>query len=285
MKIAWLDLKTVVATTAYYIAIVALVALLSVIVFKLMFWPPCTINAQHECVVDGWSVAGLAGTVLGVGATLLAILGAVAVAAWWTGLNKQVDARVNEQVQGRVNEMLEEQEHKLAEKTTLLLQEQKKVFEDTLAKVRKEMEALKEQAYLNDTRYQNVQKTLLIGVMQQDPWDLENWASEVMLLDSTSEVGWRMMLKYLKIFDGFFSKDQKDVAKHMERLEKTSRLDAKNPLGYFMAAIRWGKLLSKHPAYGEAAKHEIEKREPQLESWAATHGQLTISNEDISPQQ
>src|SRR5258708_2171063 len=121
MKIALLDLKTAVATTAYYIAIVALVALLSVIVFKLMFWPPCTINTQHECVVDGWSVAGLAGTVLGVGATLLAILGAVAVAAWWTGLNKQVDARVNGQVQGRVNEMLEEQEHKLAEKTTVLI--------------------------------------------------------------------------------------------------------------------------------------------------------------------
>jgi hypothetical protein len=87
------NLKTKFAIAFYYIAIGFLVACAAVIVVKLIFWPPCT-QIGNTCAIDPWSTAGLAGTVLAVAATLLAILGAVSVAAWWTSLND----RVNEQV-------------------------------------------------------------------------------------------------------------------------------------------------------------------------------------------
>jgi hypothetical protein len=86
-------LKTNIALAFYYIAIGFLVACAAVIVVKLIFWPPCT-QIGNTCAIDPWSTAGLAGTVLAVSATVLAILGAVAVAAWWTSLNDRVNERV-----------------------------------------------------------------------------------------------------------------------------------------------------------------------------------------------
>src|SRR5256885_411000 len=89
-------MKTRIAIAAYYLAIGFLVVFTGVIVYKLMFWPPCTPIGPKDgaCAVDSWSLAGLAGTVMGIAATVLALLGTVAVAAWWTGL----DTRVNNQV-------------------------------------------------------------------------------------------------------------------------------------------------------------------------------------------
>ncbi len=86
-------MKTKLALAFYYLAIGFLTACACVIVLKLIFWPPCT-QTGNTCVVDPWSVAGLAGTILAAAATVLAVLGAVAVAAWWTSLNE----RVNDQV-------------------------------------------------------------------------------------------------------------------------------------------------------------------------------------------
>ena len=94
VKTTYAIVKTMIALICYCIAIALLTVCAITIVIKLIFWPPCT-QAGNVCVIDGWSVAGLAGTVLGVAATVLAILGAVAVAAWWTSLDKQVTKRVN----------------------------------------------------------------------------------------------------------------------------------------------------------------------------------------------
>ena len=89
-------MRTRLVITAYYFAVGLLVLFTGVIIFKLMFWPPCTPSGSNDttCIVDGWSVAGLAGTVLGVSATVLALLGAFAVAAWWTALDKRVGEEV-----------------------------------------------------------------------------------------------------------------------------------------------------------------------------------------------
>ncbi len=71
----------------YWISIVVLVATALGIVWRLIILPPD---------LKGLDVVGLASSVLGVAATVLAILGAVAVAAWWASLDKQVTIRVNE---------------------------------------------------------------------------------------------------------------------------------------------------------------------------------------------
>jgi len=108
MKIKVLSAKTAMATGVYYLAIVVLLALVGVIVVKLVFWPPCSITTRNECVVDGWSVAGLAATILGVAAALLTLLGAFAVAAWWTNLNQRVDELVNEKVDAQMKERVDQ---------------------------------------------------------------------------------------------------------------------------------------------------------------------------------
>lgn len=86
--------KTEFTIWVYCLAIILLASCSVVIVMKLIFWPPCT-QSGSICVIDGWSVAGLAGTILGVAATMLGILGAVAVAAWWVSLNDRVTDQVN----------------------------------------------------------------------------------------------------------------------------------------------------------------------------------------------
>ena len=90
-------MKARILIAVYYLAIVFLALCAGVIIFKLMFWPPCTPSGPKDtiCIVDGWSVAGLAGTVLGLAGTVLALLGAFAVATWWTGLDKRISELVN----------------------------------------------------------------------------------------------------------------------------------------------------------------------------------------------
>ena len=95
-------MKYRVAITVFYIAIIFLVIFSGVIVYRLMFLPPCTPTKDFSCLLDGASVAGLAATVLGVAAAILALLGAFAVAAWWTSL----DIRINEQVTKLTNEQV-----------------------------------------------------------------------------------------------------------------------------------------------------------------------------------
>jgi methyl-accepting chemotaxis protein len=116
------SLKTKIALAFYYIAVGFLVACAAVIVLKLIFWPPCT-QIGNTCAIDPWSTAGLAGTVLAVSATLLAILGAVAVAAWWTSLNDRVNEQVTKlyesqktEVDAQVDGVLTEQQQKVDER-------------------------------------------------------------------------------------------------------------------------------------------------------------------------
>src|SRR5215469_2711877 len=91
----WSMWKTRFALYFYYLAIGLLTACAITIVVKLIVFPPCSPHG-NTCVVDPWSAAGLEGAILAVSATVLAILGAVAVAGWWTALN----TRVADQVKG-----------------------------------------------------------------------------------------------------------------------------------------------------------------------------------------
>ncbi len=110
------------AIVLYWIAVILLVACTIIIIFKLVTWPPCSplVTGSTVCAIDGGSIAGLASTVLGVAATVLALLGAFAVAAWWTELDKRVNNQVEilfdkkmEEMSQQVDGQLKAQEKKM----------------------------------------------------------------------------------------------------------------------------------------------------------------------------
>ena len=90
------QMKARIALAGYWLSLGFLVACAGVIVMKLIFWPICTTTAQSACAVgDSWTIAGVTASVLGVAATVLAILGAMAVAVWWTGLEERVSKQIS----------------------------------------------------------------------------------------------------------------------------------------------------------------------------------------------
>jgi hypothetical protein len=145
-------MKTKVALAFYYLAIGFLTICAGVIVVKLIFWPPCT-PTGNTCVVEPWSVAGLAGTVLAVAATVLAVLGAVAVAAWWTSLNERVVEQVKrlyeaqkKEVNTQVDTLLKDQKATIDAGINALLKDQQtkvdiqfRVYENLLVSIRSQM--------------------------------------------------------------------------------------------------------------------------------------------------
>lgn len=86
------------ARATYYIAICVFLIFLAVLVVKMTFWPVCIDGST----CDGWTVAGLVATVLGVSTAFLGILGALALAAWWTSLDKRVEDRVTQLFDTRI---------------------------------------------------------------------------------------------------------------------------------------------------------------------------------------
>jgi ABC-type multidrug transport system fused ATPase/permease subunit len=276
IKVLSLNTKTALATAVYYLAIVVLLVLLGMIVLRFVFSPPCSIIAKNECVVDGWSVAGLAGTVLAVAATLLAVLGAIAVAYWWLSLNEKVDRRVDEQIKTAIDQALKEQEKKISDQTTHLLQEQEKKFGETFSNTQKEMDTLKELASDIERRVEGSIEQLIIAITQLDPWIIEQWASEYMLLSPLSGVAARMVRKYLQFVDGFFPSDPNDVsaiAKHLESLKNRSA-PSQNPIYYWEKALAWQREINPQlqPTYAETARYEIEKRRVNMELWKKQRG-------------
>lgn len=86
------------ARATYYIAICVFLIFLAVLVVKMTFWPVC--SGGSTC--DGSTVAGLVAAVLGVSTAFLGILGALALAAWWTSLDKRVEDRVTQLFDTRI---------------------------------------------------------------------------------------------------------------------------------------------------------------------------------------
>jgi hypothetical protein len=110
-----------IAISIYYLTIGIFVLCLGAITLKMTFWPVCSQNSSTTTCVDGWSIAGLAATLLGMGVTLFGVLGALAIAAWWSNLDKRVDTQVNrlfehkeKALDTKVDSLLHEQENKVA---------------------------------------------------------------------------------------------------------------------------------------------------------------------------
>jgi len=203
----------------YNIAIIALLVLLSIVIYKLIIAPPCSIVGQHECVIDGWTVAGLAATILGVGATLLAILGAVAVAAWWTNLNNQVDKRVEKRVSKRLDQLMKEQQILLREQTNLLFSKQEEALEKKNTDLQQQIKVMREHATSTENILQDTKRLLTMGVMKQEPWKLENWANEVTLTTIGPEVAFWMARNYLRVANELLSSDTQKALAYQKNLE------------------------------------------------------------------
>jgi len=60
MKIKVISWKMAIANAVFYIAIFILIILSCIVAYKLASIPPCTETVKGQCVIDGWSVAGLA---------------------------------------------------------------------------------------------------------------------------------------------------------------------------------------------------------------------------------
>jgi hypothetical protein len=170
-------MKTKFALAFYYIVISFLAACAAAIVIKLIFWPPCT-QYGNTCVIDPWSTAGLAGTVLAVAATVLAILGAVAVAAWWTSLND----RVNDQVK----KLYETQKVEINTQVDTLLDDQRRKVDTQLEEFQTAFRSLKssevilrKQINLLHKSTQDVEEMAIEGITSVFAADfLEQWAQK-----------------------------------------------------------------------------------------------------------
>ncbi|HVB26054.1 MAG TPA: hypothetical protein VNG51_29205 [Ktedonobacteraceae bacterium] len=269
IKVLSLETKPAIYIAVYYLAIFALLALLGTIVLRFVFSPPCSVIGKNECIVDGWSVAGLASTVLAVAATLLAILGAIAVAGWWLNLNDKVDRRVDEQAKKAIDQAYQEQVKEISQQTTQLLEEQKKRFEAILSTQQKDMDNLKALTSNIENSAQEAIKQLVIAMTQQYPWIVETWAIEYIAIYPTSEVAARMMRRYLQIVDGFFSNDQKDVSAHLETLKNISA-PYDTPIGYWNKALEWQKMI-RNKQQAEVMSDELGKRRANIEAWKLQH--------------
>src|SRR5258708_1854862 len=116
------------AVTAYYVALGVLVALFVAIIVGILIsisrLPPCTTISKDICGVNDWGIAGLAAAILGVAATVLAFLGAFAVAVFWKDLDIKVDIRVIELTDKRIGLISENLRVELEEYTEKRLKDQ-----------------------------------------------------------------------------------------------------------------------------------------------------------------
>lgn len=119
---------------AFYTAICLVVVFSGVIVFRLMFLPPCTPTKDFSCtVIDGGTIAGLAATFMGVAAAILALLGAFAVAAWWTHLDERVENQVTDIFTKQLTPSVNQKVVALLDVQSAKVDEQVKALQDTIA--------------------------------------------------------------------------------------------------------------------------------------------------------
>ena len=250
---------------AYYaITVAGLIAIFGVIIIRMLFIPLCIPSAQGTCPVDGGLIAGFAGAILGLAAAILAILGAFAVAYWWANLddkvNKQVEKRIGEEVGRRLQEQ-EEEFLKQIGRVTLQAERQINESEDRL----------KKQASQLENQLQGVRKIAIISATLFDPWRVEEWAHEILVIDSSSEIAFRMVRSYLKAVDELLP-DPTVIKTYIpgamkERDYISLNGPSANPLFYWTKAEEWYRAVKGQPGqpYIDAATWELDQRKGKID--------------------
>jgi hypothetical protein len=159
-------MKKPLALIVYIFAITLLSACAITIIVKLIFWPPCT-QTGNICVVDGWSIAGLAASILGVSATVLAILGAVGVAGWWIWLNDRVKNLITKlyedqklEIKKNVDGILEDQRMKVNKNVDDILKDQQQKIESRIENIQTALLPLENKVEQSQTRIEAFNETL-----------------------------------------------------------------------------------------------------------------------------
>ena len=138
---------------------IVLLALLIVIIVKIAFAPVTTGNS-----VD---IAGIAGTVLSVGATMLAIIVGLAAIAWLVKLDKRIDQRTKKQVAKRMEQMRQDQEKILTARFQILFDTRERTLTETYVKTKQEVSDL------------NNHLSLLLNIaMRPDVEDMDRYLSD-----------------------------------------------------------------------------------------------------------
>lgn len=302
-------MKTWYAITFYVLATCVLVACAAIIVGKLLFFPPCTPTGPHGslCAVDGWSIAGLAATVLGVAAAILTILGAFAVAYWWAELDKRVSSQVKslyeeqkETLNKEMHSLLKEQENALNKEIDSVLAAQKTVIDKalkdqlfTIEEQRNKIEGQEQQleqlgrelAQTQEVADNIIELTFSLATVNP-PWELEEWAREITDRFKTPEAAKHMVLSYAKIVRGLISHDAKEVADMRTWLGANNALLV--PIPYWERVLEWEKIIEryysgvigdaivapdgknvdiKEPEPLKQAREAINELRPEVEKW------------------
>lgn len=264
---------------AYYLAIVMLILFVGSVIVRLWF-APCTMIGNY-CVGDGWTIAGLAATIPGISATVLGILGAFALAAWWTDLDKrvqkQVEASLNQReeiLNKRMDDIFATLEANYSEKVQDLLtrfserinqsfSEQQQV----LTIVTNQIERLRDEYMKINKMAEDTTKIAVDVAMSGTPWGIESRAYDAVEDYHIIYVPVLMVRKYLDVIDDFLTTDP------LENAEYVSYLKAK---GYphdiaqlWQAVLRWqeevNKFSSKHPETVKQINDQVESYSKRID--------------------
>lgn len=118
--------------------------------------------------------------------------------------------------------------------------------------------------------FQFIRKELVIATMVFPPWEVEEWAHELLAVDPSSEVSVRMVMSYLDEVD-YFLPDPSTPSK-----QKTLRfMPSEDVLYYWNKALEWREIVKGQydPAYISNADWQINKRRPRVEAYEKQKGE------------
>jgi len=162
----------------------------------------------NTCMIDPWSVAGLAATILGVAGTILAVFGAVAVAAWWTMLNKRVSDQVTI-LYGR-------QKREVNTQVDTLLAEQKQKIDVQLTQLSEELEQLRQGA-------EAVEDITIDGLMAIGAPSLEAWAKKAIQKKRIPHLPLRMATGYLDALEYSLPTEEQELKKQKKEINQRTQ--------------------------------------------------------------
>ncbi len=285
-------MKTRYALTFYYLVTGLLAACAIIIVMKLLLFPPCTPTGANGslCTVDGWSIAGLAATVLGVAAAILTILGAFSVAYWWAELDKRVNKQVtqlfNEQkaaLNDEVDDLLQQQKKKVND----LLQTQTERIEDQgrqVDKTKRDLEQMREQI-------DSIIDLTFSVASVNPPWVLEEWAKDITAKFKTPEAAKQMVLSYLQIVDGLLPERPPKFGRYSQNL-RDQHAPSTDIIYYWQKALEWEHVITEYykgvigvavfakdgsvtqvePPILRQVRESTNERRPKIEDWKSRNG-------------
>lgn len=286
---------------AYYLAIVMLILFVGVVIYRLLFGSPCTIVGNY-CVGDGWTMAGLAATILGVSATVLGILGAFALAAWWTGLDdrvrKQVDTSLKQQEEAlnkRVDDILKQQGQNVTDRVNDLMQLQEKIINKQIqedltrfserisqdfAESEQVVKVLDVEIKTLRSEYDSVNKMadnirrLAVDLMMfpypwnDYPWNIENQATATVFEYEIVDIAVVMLDKYLRYVEDFLSGTPSEKTRLISDLKKNGAPSTEFQW-FWNSVLSWQSVVKsfseEHPEIMKQVNDKVESYQKRID--------------------